>query len=297
MTKVVLIGLGAVGLTYAIKLRGKCDLSILADKKRLEKYKSTKPVFNGEEQVFNYVLPEEGFEADFIIISTKSRDLDIVLENIKNFVAPKTRIISLINGISSEIRIKQKYPEAKVLKSYFIGHSAVRSGNSVTQDGIGEIVIEKDSLTEEFLEKAGINFSMPNDIDYSMWLKFTFNSYANPLSAILDMNFGELKRNEYFKNFSKNVITEIKQIAEKKGIKNLDNLEGDALKSLDKMCDDGKTSMHQDILAKRPTEIDIFSGEVIKMGKEFGIKTPYSQILYDLIKIKEENNEHSIHTC
>ena len=130
-----------------------------------------------------------------------------------------------------------------------------------------------------------------------MWLKFTFNSYANPLSAILDMNFGELKRNEYFKNFSKNVITEIKQIAEKKGINNLDNLEGDALKSLDKMCDDGKTSMHQDILAKRPTEIDIFSGEVIKMGKEFGIKTPYSQILYDLIKIKEEKNEHSIHTC
>lgn len=297
MNKVVLIGLGAVGLTYAVKLRGKCDLSILVDEKRLEKYKNTKPVLNGEEQDFNYVLPNEGFDADLIIISTKSGDLDIVLENIKNFVGPKTRIISLINGISSEEKIKQKYPNAKVLKSYFIGHSAVRNGSSVTQDGVGEIVIEKDSLTKEFLDKTGINYSAPNDIDYSMWLKFTFNSFANPLSAILDMNFGELKRNEYFKNFSKNVITEIKQIAEKKGINNLSNLEEDALKSLDRMCDDGKTSMHQDILSKRPTEIDIFSGEVIKMGKELGIKTPYNKFLYDLIKIKEENNEHSIHTC
>ena len=49
MTKVVLIGLGAVGLTYAVKLRDKCDLSVLVDKERLERYTENKPVFNGEE--------------------------------------------------------------------------------------------------------------------------------------------------------------------------------------------------------------------------------------------------------
>lgn len=297
MRKVVLIGLGAVGLTYAVKLKDKCDLNILVDKTRLEKYKKNKPIFNGVEQDFNYVLPEEGFDTDLIIISTKSQGLESAIKCIKNFVSSKTRIVSLINGISSENKIKQIYPQAKVLKSYFIGHSAVRSGNSVTQDGVGEIVIEKDDFIEEFFSETGVNYSAPSDIDYSMWLKFTFNSYANPLSAILDMNFGELKQNAYFRDFSKNIIYEIKQIAEKKGIKNLENLEADALNSLDRMCDDGKTSMHQDILAKRPTEIDIFSGEVIRMGKELGIKTQYNQFLYDLIKIKEENNEHSIHTC
>ena len=55
--------------------------------------------------------------------------------------------------------------------------------------------------------------------------------------------------------------------------------------------------MLQDILAKRPTEVDIFAGEIIRLGKEYKVSTPYNQVLYDLIKIEEEKNEHSIHTC
>ena len=297
MEKVVLIGLGAVGLTYAVKLREKCDLSILVDKERLERYTKNKPVFNGVEQDFNYILPSEKFNADLVIITTKFSGLDSAIKSIKNFVSEQTRIISLINGVSSEEKISKAYPKAKVLKSYFIGHSAVRRANFVKQDGVGEIVIERDEYIENFFSKAEVNYSVPDDIDYAMWLKFAFNSFANPISAILNMSFGELKKNKRLKEFAKNVIFEVRQIAKKKGIKNTNKLEREALKSLDKMCDEGMTSMHQDILSRRPTEIDIFAGEIIKLGKKYGIKTPYSQILYDLIKIKEEDNEHSIHTC
>ncbi len=297
MEKVVLIGLGAVGLTYAVKLREKCDLSILVDSERLERYTKNKPVFNGVEQDFNYILPSEKFNADLVIITTKFSGLDSAIKSIKNFVSEQTRIISLINGVSSEEKISKAYPKAKVLKSYFIGHSAVRRANFVKQDGIGEIVIERDEYIENFFSKAEVNYSVPDDIDYAMWLKFAFNSFANPISAILNMSFGELKKNKRLKEFAKNVIFEVRQIAKKKGIKNTNKLEQEALKSLDKMCDEGMTSMHQDILSRRPTEIDIFAGEIIKLGKKYGIKTPYSQILYDLIKIKEEDNEHSIHTC
>ena len=296
MEKVVLIGLGAVGLTYAVKLRDKCDFYVLADEERLQRYSENKPVFNGVEQDFNYILPEEKFVADLIIITTKASGLGSAIKSIKNFVSEKTRIISLINGVSSEEIISKAYPKAKVLKSYFIGHSAVRRANFVKQDGVGEIVIEQDDFVENFFTKANINYSVPDDIDYAMWLKFAFNSFANPISAILNMNFGELKNNKRLKNFAKNVIYEIRQIAKKKGIKNANRLEREAIKSLDKMCDEGMTSMHQDILSRRLTEIDIFAGEVIKLGKEYGIKTPYNQILYDLIKIKEEDNEYSIHT-
>lgn len=296
MVKVVLIGLGAVGLTYAVKLRGKCELKILVDSARLKKYTQNKPVFNGVKQDFEYILPEDKFNADLIIITTKSQGLESAINMIKNFISDETRIISLINGISSEEKIKQAYLKAKVLKSYFIGHSAVRVENSITQDGVGEIVIEKDEFIENFFHKAQINYSIPPDIDYAMWLKFTFNLFSNQVSAILNMNFGELKRNSQFKAFARKIVAEIIPIAEKKGIKNLDNLEEEAIKSLDRMCDEGKTSMLQDILSKRMTEVDIFSGEIIRLGKEFGIKTPYNQFLYDLIKIEEENNELSIHS-
>ena len=296
MTKVVLIGLGAVGLTYAVKLRDKCDLYILGDRQHIEKYSKKKPVFNGIEQDFSYILPTDKFDADIIFITTKSNSLGTAIENIENFVTPNTRIISLINGISSEERISEAYPTARVLKSYFIGHSAVRNGNSVTQDGVGEIVIEHDDFIERFFNDADINYSVPNDIDYALWLKYTFNLFSNQVSAILNMNFGDLKQNKQFLEFAKKIVSEVRQIAEVKGVKSLENLERDAINSLNRMCDDGKTSMHQDILAKRPTEVDIFAGEIIRLGKVYNIKTPYNQALYDLIKIKEEDNEHCIHS-
>lgn len=288
MKKVIICGLGAVGLTYAARLNSKSELFVLVDRERLKKYKENKPVFNGMEQEFNYILPDIGFPVDVIIIATKSYDLDSAIENIKNFVTEKTIIISLLNGISSELKIKTAYPQATVLKSYFIGHSAIRFGNSVMQDGVGEIVVEENSEMKEFLEECEIDYSMPKDIDYSMWLKFTMNIFSNQVSAILNMKFGELKQNQAFIEFAKKLINEVREIAEKKGIKNLENLEKDALDSLQKMSNSGKTSMLQDILAGRKTEVDIFAGEIIKLGKEYNVKTPYNQVLYDLIKIKEE---------
>ena len=311
MRQVIICGLGAVGITFGCKLRetganeacsldsglSACNLKILADEKRIEKYKLNKPVFNGVEQDFEYILPTDCFDADLIIICTKAQGLESAIQMIKNFVSEKTRIISLINGISSEGEILRAYPNAEVLKSYFIGHSAVRDGNSTTQDGVGEIVTEKDEVLEEIFKSAGINYSTPDNIDYTMWLKFTLNIFSNQTSAILKLNFGEMKHNKHFMDFARKIINEVRLIAEEHGVQGLENLEKDAFEKFNKMRDDGKTSMFQDVLAKRPTEVDIFAGEIIRLGKKYNIPTPYNQVLYDLIKIEEERNEHSIHTC
>ncbi len=299
MKKVVICGLGAVGLTYAVKFYSSkaAELKILADEVRIKKFKTQKPVFNGEEYNFDYISPQDKYEADLIIIATKIQGLNKAISYINNCVQPQTKILSLINGISSEDIIKKAYPNNKVIKSYFIGHSAVRDGNRVTQDGVGKIVMGEDKELEEFLSACEICYEIPEDIEYSMWLKYTFNLFSNQTSAILKMSFGEMRKNTEFINFAKKIIQEVKLIAEKSGVKNLQNLEQDGLKSLELMCEDGKTSMLQDILAKKETEVDMFGGEIIRLGKLYGIPTPYNQVLYDLIKIEEKHNELSIHSC
>ena len=288
MRKILICGLGAVGLTYAVKFKANSELKILVDKERLERYNRNKPIFNGIVQEFDYILPDENFASDLIIIATKSQGLNDAIKNIKNFVNENTIIISLLNGIFSEEKIQEAYPNATVLKSYFIGHSAVRVGNSVTQDGVGEIFIENNTKIKEIFDEFKIDYQIPQDINYSMWLKYTMNLFSNQVSAILNMNFGELKRNQAFLKFAKKIILEVQTIAQAKGVKNLENLENDALAFLNKMCDEGKTSMLQDILAGRKTEVEIFAGEIIRLGKKFNLPTPYNQVLYDLIKIVEE---------
>lgn len=289
MRKILICGLGAVGLTYAVKFKNGSELKILVDEERYKRYMQNNPLFNGVIQKFDYILPsDKSFQPDLIIIAVKAQSLESAIKNIKNFVHKDVIIISLLNGISSEEKIQETYSDAKILKSYFIGHSAVRNENSVTQDGVGEIVVEKSSKLQEIFDEFKINYKMPDDIIYSMWLKYTMNLFSNQVSAILNMSFGELKRNNAFIDFAKKIIAEVRLIAEKKGVKNLENLEKDALGFLQKMCDEGKTSMLQDVLAGRKTEVEIFAGEIIRLGKLYEIPTPCNQVLYDLIKIVEE---------
>ena len=55
-----------------------------------------------------------------------------------------------------------------------------------------------------------------------------------------------------------------------------------------------KTSMLQDIENKRETEVEMFAGEMIAMGKEVGVPTPINLVFYDAIKILEEKNKGMI---
>ena len=47
----------------------------------------------------------------------------------------------------------------------------------------------------------------------------------------------------------------------------------------------------QDLDAGRHTEIDMFSGALMRMGKELGIPTPYNEYTYHMIKAMEEKND------
>ena len=47
----------------------------------------------------------------------------------------------------------------------------------------------------------------------------------------------------------------------------------------------------QDLDAKRHTEIDMFSGAMIRMGQELEIPTPYNEYTYHAIKALEEKND------
>ena len=290
---VIICGLGALGLTYANKLKNVCNLKILANAERIEKYKKNPPILNNEEIYLDYILPSDDFEADLIIISTKSLGLNSALEYIKNFVNEKTIIISLINGISSEEEIIKTYPQAHVLRSYFIGHSAmgvnINNKKHFFQDGVGKIVFEKNNDLENFFKENKIDYEISNNIIYSQWIKLGVNIILNQLTAIYNLTVGELRNRTDFLNTAKNLLSEVKQVAKAHKINGLENYEKEVLDATFLIANDGKTSMYQDVLQKRKTEIDIFSGEIIKLGKIYNIKTPYNEDIYNKIKEIEKD--------
>ena len=275
--KVIISGLGALGLTYANKLKDICELKILADLERIERYKKNPPVFNNRELLLDYIEPSDNFNADLIIISTKSNGLSSVIENIKNFVHEKTLIVSLINGISSEDFISKSYGKEKVVKSYFIGHSAmcniVDGKKYYFQDGVGKIVLEKNVILQKIFDELNLDYEVSDNIIYSQWVKLGVNIVLNQLSAKYELLVGELRSRENFISEANNLLDEVVLIAKAVGLMNLDKYKKDVFDSINLIADDGKTSMYQDVIAKNRTEVDIFSGEILKLGQAFGLPT------------------------
>ena len=299
--KVILCGLGAIGTIYADKLE-KYDaknLKVLVDESRYERYSKNPVIFNGRALNFEYVLPsEEDFKADLIILATKFAGLKDAIKNIKNFVKEDTVILSLLNGVTSEDIIADVYGKDKMLYSYFIGHSSVRCGNSVTHDDVNTIVFGAENnlgenvvAVKNFFDKVGINYKIPDDIKRSMWLKFMLNVSANQPTAILRMTFGDMFENTHFMKFAESIMREVQSVAKAEGVQNTETMVDEALKHLKTMTPDGKTSMLQDVEAGRKTEVDMFAGTVIELGKKHGIPTPYNKIMKEMIGIIEEHQD------
>ena len=283
MTNVLICGLGAIGSIYADKFGN--NAKILVDKERLEEYNKNSTFYNGKKMQLYYVLPNESnYKADLIIIATKFNALNSVIENIENFVTKDTIIISLINGISSEKILRKKYNN--VLTSFYIGHSAIRKNREIVHDEVNKIIFgPKNTKLQKIFDAANINYEISNDIEHAMWAKFMFNNSVNQISAVYNANFGDLIENHL--NLINKLMNEVELIAKAEKINSAENLKNEALEMLYSMNKDDKTSMLQDIMAKRKTEFDILAGEIINLGFKHNIPTPYNKFIKEQIETIE----------
>lgn len=300
--KVLICGLGAIGAIYAVKIAPKTDieLKVLVDSSRFERYKSSPLVFNGVSYNFDYVLPSRtDFVADLIIIATKNNVLDEVIENLKNFVGPETIILSLLNGLKSEDILSDVFGEEKVLYSYYIGHTSTRVGRNVVHDDIYKTVFgEKDNSkysenvlkVKDFFDLTKINYEIPVDMDYSRWWKFLVNVGYNQASAILNASYGVFQTSEKANNFAIKLMEEAVELAKLSGVKNTQQLIPEVLDVIKTMLPDTRTSMLQDVDAKRQTEVDIFSGYICELAQKYNISVPYNKIAYEIIKAIDDKN-------
>jgi len=298
--KVYLSGLGAIGSSYASRIHDADPdcLKVILDKDRYKRYKNDSYYINDKAYSFNYIRPEEAFEtADLLIIAVKQHHLDQCIQDVKNFVGPDTIILSLLNGISSEEIIAKEFGSNKVLYSFCVGTDAVRQGTNTIFKNIGKIVFgektnevfsPKVEAVKELLEKSNIPYNIPKDMLRELWWKLMVNVGINQISAVLKAPYGVFQKVNAAKELMIAASNEVVQLSKKVGINLKDDDINEFIKVLNNLAPEGKTSMLQDMEAKRKTEVDIFAGTVIALGKKYGVATPVNDMLYKMIQTLEQ---------
>ncbi len=297
---VYISGLGAIGSLYASLIYDteSTGLYVIADRERVDRYRHYGVIINGRKYDFNYITPDVAAEpADLILIAVKQNNLDESISAIKRFVGKDTIILSLLNGITSEEIISNAYGMDKILHSFVVGTDAVRQGTDASFKNSGRIVFgsargslddEKIKQVKDLFERSGIGYTIPDDIIREQWWKFMMNVGINQVSAILRAPYGVFQNINEAQELLKMASMEVLAIAERKEIR---LTTGDIEKHLEifkTLTPDGKTSMLQDVEAGRKTEVEIFSGAVIEMGRELGIPTPVNDMLFRMIRTIEQ---------
>lgn len=300
---VSLIGLGALGCIYLDRISRAlppAGIRVIASGERAARYRENGVVVNGRTCRFPVVEPvDKVVPADLLIFTVKHHHLAQAIEDVRAHVGPETVIISLLNGISSEEEIAAVYGREKLLYSLSLGIDATRCGDSTTYSTIGQIVFgearntpgrysDKVQRIGEFLARADIPHSIPDDMIASLWNKFMINVGTNQLSAVLRAPYFAFQRVESVRRISLEAMREVVAVATARGITLPDSAPDDALTVLAGMSPAGKTSMLQDIEAGRKTEVEIFGEAVAELGRRYGVPVPINEMMAHLIHAQEE---------
>lgn len=218
------------------------------------------------------------------------------IEASKNQVGDDTIILSLLNGISSEELIGQAFGMDKVLLSVAQGMDAVKVSNSLTYANMGKICFgaaspdensEKVEAVRLFFEKAFLPHEVVPDMRKRLWSKFMLNVGVNQTSAVFGCDYGGFQNDGLARVTMLTAMEEARVLSEKENM-NLSQSDIDYwLSILDSLNPQGKPSMLQDIEAKKYSEVELFSGTVLALGKKHDLTLLVNQMLYDKIKAIE----------
>lgn len=298
---VAVLGAGAVGSYVIWGLSHKKDirLGVIAEGERAERLKHDGCRINDEVYRPEVWSPQEAEDVDLLIVSLKYGSLPEALESIKTIVGEHTTVMSLMNGVDSEELIAEQVGDDKVLRSLIkVASHKEENGyyfNPETTLGIvfGELAAPFDSERVQAIESlfadTGIHFRSTEFIREEIWGKFRLNVCNNLPQAILGAGVGCYSDSTHMKAISDGLRRELEQIALAKEI-DMSKMAGTSGRG-SAVPASARYSTLQDLDAGRHTEIDMFSGTLMRMGEELGIPTPYNEYTYHMIKALEEKND------
>lgn len=302
MNTVAIIGLGSIGVYFAPRMEqhlGNGNFCVIADGKRKERLESQGVTVNGENYRFPVCAPKDGKETDLIIMAVKDMALTQAISDIKRFIGKNTQILCVMNGVVSEEKVAAVYGWEHVLYSYIRVSIALKDGKADFNPNGGKvyfgeahnkILTERVLAVKDLMERCDIPYGIQEDMIRGIWYKFMTNIGENMTCALLGIPYGAFRKSTYANEIRLAAMKEVQAIAQKKEIVLTDEDMENQSRAIMNIPFHNRPSTLQDLENHKKTEVEMFAGTVVDMGKELGVPTPVSWMFYHGIKVHEEKN-------
>jgi 2-dehydropantoate 2-reductase len=229
---------------------------------------------------------------DFGIVATKCLHTEAAISATAHAFADGC-VATVQNGVGNE-EVLAEYVERVIRGTTFPAGRVVEPGH-VQWDVKGDTTLgpfearpaPRDEIERlaDACTRAGMPTHAVADARGAQWRKVIFNAATNPIGALTQLTHGRVCERPDLRTLVSQLVDEGKAVAEAQGI----TLDADPEQLIDhaakpEVAYDHKASMLQDVLARRPTEIDWLNGGIVRFGDEHGVETPLNRAVWALVK-------------
>ncbi len=257
--------------------------------------------------------PTELGPQDLVVVAVKAPALAGVAAQIAPLIGPDTMVLTAMNGVPwwfleggfggtlAGSRLAAVDPDgaiaAAIPASHVIG-GVVHASCSLDAPGmvrhhfgnrliVGEPAGGASSRVTELaalLTRAGIECSVSPQIQKDIWFKLWGNMTVNPISALTGATTDKIMSDDLVLGFISAVMLEAKEIGARIGIAITDSPED--RHAVTRKLGAFKTSMLQDVEARRAIELDALVSVVRELGQLTKVPTPFTDALLGLARLK-----------
>ncbi|HEX7931975.1 MAG TPA: 2-dehydropantoate 2-reductase [Paraburkholderia sp.] len=315
--KAVIYGAGAIGGWMGVKLaQAGHEVAVVARGATLAALREhgLRLIEGGDTQTVRVKAAEDPAELgvqDLVVVAVKGPAMASVAAHIAPLLGPESTVLTAMNGVPwwfcdglggdfAGKRLKSIDPDGAIAAAIPTAQTVgcvVHASCLVEAPGVirhhqgnGLIVgeaagrsSERVKALTEALVAAGFNASMSEQIQRDVWFKLWGNMTMNPISAITGATTDRILSDELARNFVTSIMLEAKEIGARFGIpidQHPDDRHAVTLK-LGAM----KTSMLQDVQARKAVELDALVSAVRELGQLTGVETPYTDALLALARL------------
>ena len=234
-------------------------------------------------------------QVDLIIIAVKAYNTEQAMSGALPLVGNETVVLTLQNGLYNLETLGGLVGRNRVLGGVpahgdtQLGYGHIRHAGS-GDTTIGSLSGEQHTQLAgvcDLLSASGIRTTTTNDVTGTIWSKLIINAAINPLTALTRLTNGEIIECAELLDVQKRVTEEACAVAAAQGITIHYASPVEKVKDVCRATAPNKSSMLQDILNGKKTEIDYINGAIVAEGTACGVSTPYNQILTRLVKALE----------
>ncbi len=241
-------------------------------------------------------------ETELTLLAVKSFDTLAAVQAVPHLVGSASPIISLQTGLGNiEIMEKVLGKEAVIGGFTFMAAAALAPG-IVRQGGVGKTYIgeingemtDRVRFVADMLNSAGLLCTPVHRLLGRLWCKVIVYSAINALSAILQVQNGDLLETVEGVTLMKRLVDEGREVA---SVRAVDLVFHDLYRLLFDACrrtQGNISSMLQDILSGQRTEIEAQCEALAHYGKQVGVETPTQETMAQLVHLVEKKAAGSL---